>query len=358
MTSSRVTNGTAKGGLAPAGPLVSVITIFLDAERFIEEAIESVFAQTYDRWELLLVDDGSTDRSTAIASAWAARHPERVRYLEHPHHANRGMSASRNLGLAHARGELVAFLDADDVYLPERLARHVALLTRQPEADMVQSRYEIWYSWQQDGPRLDEDHIGPSIELYDQIIAPPICLALMLAVPAIAPGTCNVTLRREAVRVAGGFEESFRGLFEDQVFFARAYLTCTVLVVPDVLARYRRHAEACTRRLRGIEEVAARLAFLQWLDEHVQAAGVDDRRVLQPLQAQLKDERETSGRLAQRLKHRLFPWANDLLLAIMPVRAYLALARLRRMREERSAARRAAEAMAAMPPRLVGDGRT
>src|SRR5215218_5812117 len=93
--------------------LVSVIIIFLDAERFIEEAIESVFAQTYDDWELLLVDDGSTDGDTRIALEYAEQNPGRVRYLQHPGHQNRGMSASRNLGIGSARGEYIAFLDAD-----------------------------------------------------------------------------------------------------------------------------------------------------------------------------------------------------------------------------------------------------
>jgi cellulose synthase/poly-beta-1,6-N-acetylglucosamine synthase-like glycosyltransferase len=72
-----------EGSLTVSGqPLVSVIMIFLNGERFIEEAIASVFAQTRPHWELLLVDDGSRDRSTAIAKAWAERHPERVRYLQ------------------------------------------------------------------------------------------------------------------------------------------------------------------------------------------------------------------------------------------------------------------------------------
>src|SRR5438128_12540181 len=97
-------------------PLVSAIIIFLNAEQFIQEAIESVFAQTYDNWELLLVDDGSTDGSTAIARSYLERHPRRVRYLEHSEHANRGMSASRNIGSRYARGEYIAFLDADDVW--------------------------------------------------------------------------------------------------------------------------------------------------------------------------------------------------------------------------------------------------
>src|SRR5215470_3934185 len=102
-------------------PVVSVVTIFLNAERFIEGALESVFAQTYESWELLLVDDGSTDGSTAIARRFADRNPERVRYIEHAGHVNRGMSASRNAGACAARGIYVAFLDADDVWLSHKL---------------------------------------------------------------------------------------------------------------------------------------------------------------------------------------------------------------------------------------------
>ena len=66
------------------GPLVSVIIIFFNEERFISESIESVFAQTYPNWELLLVDDGSSDQSLAIAKRYAQEHPGKVRLLEHP----------------------------------------------------------------------------------------------------------------------------------------------------------------------------------------------------------------------------------------------------------------------------------
>src|SRR5213593_4271602 len=99
--------------------LVSVIMIFLDEEKFILEAIESVFAQTYDNWELLLVDDGSRDASTQIAQRSAEQNPGKVRYLEHEGHQNRGMSTSRNMGIRHAKGNYIAFLDADDVWLPD-----------------------------------------------------------------------------------------------------------------------------------------------------------------------------------------------------------------------------------------------
>src|ERR1700676_3510370 len=100
-------------------PLVSVIIIFLNEDRFLAEAIESVRAQTYANWELILVDDHSTDRSTATSLDAVAHHP-RIRYVEHPGHANRGMSASRNLGLVQARGQYGGFLDAEDVWLPHK----------------------------------------------------------------------------------------------------------------------------------------------------------------------------------------------------------------------------------------------
>ena len=130
-----------------AGPLVSVIMIFLNAERFITSAIESVLAQTYAAWELVLVDDGSTDGSSAIARRFAQLQPARIRLVEHEGHANRGMSASRNLGLRQARGAYIALLDADDVYLPAKLERQVAILQAQPEAAMVYGATLHWFSW-------------------------------------------------------------------------------------------------------------------------------------------------------------------------------------------------------------------
>src|SRR4026208_1024460 len=108
-------------------PVVSVISIFFNEEKFIEDAVKSVFAQTYQEWELLLVDDGSTDKSTEIARRFAEQRPERVRYFEHDGHENRGMSATRNLGIRNAKGDYIAFLDADDMWLPHKLDRQVGI---------------------------------------------------------------------------------------------------------------------------------------------------------------------------------------------------------------------------------------
>src|SRR5206468_1190432 len=103
-------------------PRVSVITIFYNAAEFLGEAIESVLAQDYCDFELLLVDDGSTDAGSAIAQSFAKSEPGRIRYLHHSGHENRGMSASRNLGIREARGDIIGFIDADDRWRTNKLS--------------------------------------------------------------------------------------------------------------------------------------------------------------------------------------------------------------------------------------------
>jgi glycosyltransferase involved in cell wall biosynthesis len=107
-------------------PLVSIVTPVYNAARWLPETMASVRSQTLADWEHLLVDDGSTDESVAIVTAAAAADP-RVRLLETP--CNGGPSAARNMALDAARGRFIAFLDADDLWLPEKLAHSVRWMT-------------------------------------------------------------------------------------------------------------------------------------------------------------------------------------------------------------------------------------
>ena len=120
---------------------------FLNAERFIEEAIDSVLAQTLQDWELILVDDGSSDTSAAIAHTYATQIPARIRVLQHPGGGNRGIAASRNLGMAASHAPYIALLDADDLYEPRRLELHVDCLDKNPDVGVVFSQERYWHSW-------------------------------------------------------------------------------------------------------------------------------------------------------------------------------------------------------------------
>jgi glycosyltransferase involved in cell wall biosynthesis len=259
-----------------SAPTVSVITIFLDAERFLAEAVESVRAQTYADWELLLVDDGSRDGSTAMARRFAAAAPGRIRYLRHFWHRNRGMSATRNLGIRHARGRYVAFLDSDDMLLPHALAEEVALLDSHAEAAMVWGRTLYWHGGNgPDAAAMDHPDRpargGPSA-----LIRPPQLVPRFLD-EGIAPCICSLLLRRSALRDVGGFEPRFRGLYEDQALYAKVALRYGVLECDNCWSKYRQHpAATCVQAaaLGGIP--AARRRYLLWLEQYVAGSRVQD----------------------------------------------------------------------------------
>ena len=262
-------------------PLVSVITIFLDEQKFIGEAVESVLAQSYDNWELLLVDDGSTDESTDIALRYAERYPEKVRYLEHPGHENRGRSATRNLGIANAKGEYIAFLDADDVWLPHKLEQQVEILESHPEAGMVYGRTLLWYSWSGEPEDTERDFLDSSTQL-DTLFTPPALLTLFLQQINGYPCTCGVLVRRWVVEAVGGFEEEFRGLYDDSVFWAKVFLTTPVFVTSECGDRYRQHSDSSwanslrTGEWHPTKPHPARLPFLEWLEKYLIEREVKD----------------------------------------------------------------------------------
>lgn len=250
-------------------PLVSVVIIFLDEAAFLAEAIESVLAQTHSDWQLLLVDDGSSDGSTGIARDYAARHAERIRYMDHEAHANRGMSASRNLGLAHARGKYVAFLDADDVWLPTKLEEQLLIAERFPEVALVYGRTLIWHSWAE-GVGTDADFFYDLGVAPDRALQPPLLALLLIGNKAQSPTTCNALMRRNAVLQVGGFEDSFTGMFEDQVLFLKLLLRFPGYVSSSCWAKYRQRPDSCSAadERSGLTR-RAYLRYLEWASRRV-----------------------------------------------------------------------------------------
>jgi glycosyltransferase involved in cell wall biosynthesis len=265
---------------------VSVIMIFLNGEKFIQAAIDSVFAQTYSDWELLLVDDGSSDGSTQIALEYATKYPEKVRYLEHEKHQNRGMSATRNLGVSHAKGEYIALLDADDIWLSQKLTAQVAILDSKPEVGMVYGATQMWFSWT--GNAVDEKRnrfrklgVQP-----DTIVQPPRLLSLVLWGKAETPGTCSILIRKAVVEAVGGFEESFRGMFEDQAFLAKVLIQTPIFVESGCWDKYRQHPQSTCYVAQSSGEYSlsprsiSRLNYLNWLRDYLSKREVKSFQVL------------------------------------------------------------------------------
>jgi glycosyltransferase involved in cell wall biosynthesis len=270
-------------------PLVSVIIPFLNAEKFVQEAMESVFGQTYENWELLLVDDGSTDGSTQIAHHYVEQFPGKVRYLEHPEHQNRGAAASRNLGVDHANGEYIALLDADDAWFAFKLERQVAILNSHPEAGMLFGLSQYWHSWTGAPEDAHCDFVPELGVQADTLFEPSTLLTLLDPLGrATSPCPSNLLLRREVMERTARFEESFTGmyqLYEDQVFLVKVYLKEAVFVANECWDRYRIHPEQCVSvTQRAGQQQSIRLFFLHWLEEYLSGQGVKDTEVWRLLQ--------------------------------------------------------------------------
>jgi glycosyltransferase involved in cell wall biosynthesis len=268
---------------------VSIVTPFLNPGPFIEECIESVLAQAYADWELLLVDDGSTDGSALVAQRYAAGDPQRIRCLSHPAGAHRGASASRNVAIQHARGEYLAFLDADDVYLPQKLALQVPLLDSHPRAAMTYAATEYWYSWS-GRPEAERDWIWRNYGVPPNVvIEPPRMLISFLRDGGTVPALGSVLARRRAVDHAGRWEESFTHICTDQVFYAKMALHYPILIADACWDRYRQHENSACHKVEQAGRTNATFThYLEWLERYLATQGVTDDEIWKALRSSLR----------------------------------------------------------------------
>ena len=204
-----------------SGPRVSVLLPVRDGARFLHEALESVLAQTLADFELLVVDDGSTDATPEIL---ASVRDERLRALRQD---RLGLVPALNRAVAEARAPFLARMDADDVSFPERLDRQVAYLDARPEVALLAVGVET--------------SGGARIVLPDDDAA--LRRRLLLRNP-FAHG--SVAVRREALERAGGYRADY-GANEDYDLWRRIARDWKLGAVPEILYRYREHAGAVTR---------------------------------------------------------------------------------------------------------------
>ncbi|WP_454062766.1 glycosyltransferase family 2 protein [Candidatus Nitrospira salsa] len=305
--------------------LVSSVIIFLNAEKFIEEAVESVFCQTYKNWELILVDDGSTDYSTDIAQRYVAHYPNKVRYVEHQDHQNRGMSASRNLGVHHSIGDYIAFLDADDIWLSHKLERQLEILETHQEVAAAFSPWQEWLSC------VENDHAPDLVQNLgvepNSVIQPAQLVPLWLKGDSAIPGHCGSLWRRRVILHAGGFDDSFRDYYEDLVLLIKVHLEAPVYVGGECLSKYRQHeGSSCALMEKSGKDREAKLKFYQWLEDYLRKKNIHEKTIWESLQMQLFPyRRPTLHRFVQFILHAKRQW-NTLLAGLarkfLPVWAY------------------------------------
>jgi hypothetical protein len=217
---------------------VTVVMPVYNAARYLDESIGSLQAQTFADWELLAIDDGSTDDSAAVLESFAAR-DTRVRVLANGH--NRGLSSTRNRGLEEAGGEYLAWLDADDIAAPRRLEKQVRFLDRHRDFGMVGSWVE----------EIDAES-RPNGRRWI-LNAPPECVSGLMLFRCYCAQSAML-LRRAEVG-AERYDEAYPP-GEDYEFNARLARRLRMWNLPEILCLYRRHA-ASTSTVQGERALAA-----------------------------------------------------------------------------------------------------
>ena len=225
----------------PAPPRVAIVMTAYNVADYIGAAIESALAQTFSDFELLVVDDGSTDDTPQIAGAIA---DARLRVVRSPH---RGAAAQLREGIALTQAHYLALLDGDDLWSPTKLERHVQFLDAHPEADLT-------FSWS----RIIDEH-GRDTGLASRHWNGPISFDELLADNVIGNGSALV-LRRYALTAAGGIDPAFSAYYDlDAWLRMAARRPGSLWAIPEFLTFYRRRAGQLTSDVPALEQDFDRL---------------------------------------------------------------------------------------------------
>lgn len=212
-------------------PRVSVVITAYNAEKFIHETIESVLAQTYQDFECLVIDDGSTDRTAAIVESFS---DPRIRLIRLA--INKGVSHAANTGIQEAKGVYIARIDSDDLMVPERLETQVAFLDAHPEVGVCGTWFELF----SDAKRTIKRYATSNNAIR----------AWMLFINPIAqPSVC---LRADVIKQEIGPYDPTIPSAEDLDLWMRLLPKTSFANLPHVLTRYRRHANSITQSRREL----------------------------------------------------------------------------------------------------------
>ena len=265
-------------------PFISIVMPAYNAEKYIGHSIRSVLDQTYSNWELIVVDDGSTD-ATAEAVQRAVNGDQRIRYL---FQQNGRLGKARNTGVMNSKGSLIAFLDSDDLWLPEKLERQVRA-QRDTNADVVFTGAFIFW----DDNVADETKTAPivpgkfsGVEMLHRLLG-------INFIPVM-----SVMIRREAFDGAGPFEEAaaYHGCEDYDLWLKLAKRGSMFYGMEQELVRYRRHPGAMTHKPSHVLKPMLRVVM-----RHIKDSGLSEaakkyriRTLYRELIAALVEERESA----------------------------------------------------------------
>jgi hypothetical protein len=203
---------------------VSVIIPAYNGDRYISDAIAGILSQTYTDYEIIVVDDGSTDQTQSILQQYAVQ----IEHFKYFSQTNQGVAASRNFGLTKAQGEYIAFLDQDDVFLPHKLASQVALLEQNNALGMANSGWQIIDQSGVIKSAVEPWQQIPNLSMANLIIWKPVFLGAML-------------FRRSWLERTAGFDPILEQTPDVDLVIRLAAMGCPGDWVQQTTVNYRQH---------------------------------------------------------------------------------------------------------------------
>lgn len=274
---------------------VSIILIFHNANiRALEAGIKSVLGQTHTNWELLLIDDGSSNKSSNLARNYALLYPKYLSYIEHERHQILGISASYNLGINQAKGTYISFLDANNLWLPDKLQYQLNTLENHPEAGAVFNS-PMFSSHQITKTFLNQKYelTQPNLCL-NSIIKPPQLLPWLLLNPEIKSFALdNILLRREIFNFIGLFEPRLLRGFTLEAFLVKICLNIPIIIQDQSLIRelkdfnYSQVFYPETKEYYSLQVNSAHKTYLSWLQDYLLRHQVNNYQIWQAINHQL-----------------------------------------------------------------------
>jgi glycosyltransferase involved in cell wall biosynthesis len=202
-------------------PQVSVIIPAYNGDRYMAQAVESALSQTFTDLEIIVIDDASTDRTHQVLQPYFDK-------IRHVYQENRGVAAARNRGIQEAKGELIAFLDRDDFFLPDKLAAQVALFRQQPSLGIVNSGWPVVNEQGDAISDLKPWLYFPKLDLETWIVQMPVLPSAMM-------------FARQWLELVGGFNSEFDSVDDSDLVIRLAVLGCQAAWLPQVTVCYRQH---------------------------------------------------------------------------------------------------------------------
>jgi len=285
-------------------PRVSVVVPTYNSAAYLAETIESLFAQTYADWELIIVDDGSTDDTMAVIGRYT-RGSEKARAFTHPNRANRGTLATRALGAQRARGQVVALLDADDLWDPNYLENHLGFWDMTALSAGAAMSYGPAREWD---PTTGAEHVAaiPPCGVH----APPSLLSEWLRGPFLTtPGPSGVFLRRGAYAEVHHYEKAAQGsCAEDQYLNLHIAARYPIAIHDGPWWRYRLHPTSAIAQRTTRAKARDHIRLFETIQPDLVAALGDDPIVTEQIPQLLTELRRSASvpaRIGRAIRHPL-----------------------------------------------------